>query len=237
MEWSRLVELVGRVRATSKKGEKVALIAELLRQTRGPETGLLALYLTGTLPQGRIGVGWKTLEPAMPSGPAVGEPLTLERVDEALSAVAAETGPGSAERRLRSLRALLESTDERGAAPARRAAARRGAPGGARRPRDRGDRAGLGPRPGGRASRGDVRAGPRGRWPARRSRRERPASAASRCACSRRWRRCWRARPATPRRRWSDSARRPSSTSWTARGCRSTGRATRCASSPGSCRT
>ena len=50
----------------------------------------------------------------MPSGPAVGVPLTLERVDEALSAVAAETGPGSAERRLRSLRALLESTDEAG---------------------------------------------------------------------------------------------------------------------------
>jgi DNA ligase-1 len=114
MEWSRLVELVGRVRATSKKSEKVALIADQLRQTRGPETGLLALYLTGTLPQGRIGVGWKTLEPAMPSGPVVGGPLTLERLDEAVSAVAADTGQGSTERRLRSLRALLESTDEAG---------------------------------------------------------------------------------------------------------------------------
>jgi DNA ligase-1 len=114
MEWARLVELVGRVRATPKKGEKVALIADLLRQTRGRETELLAFYLTGTLPQGRIGVGWKTLEPAMPSGPAVGAPLTLDRVDEALSSVAAETGPGSGERRLRSLRALLESTDEAG---------------------------------------------------------------------------------------------------------------------------
>jgi DNA ligase-1 len=114
MEWARLVELVGRVRATTKKGEKVALIAELLRQARGREPGLLALYLTGTLPQGRIGVGWKTLEPALPSGPAVGEPLTLARVDEALSAVAAETGAGSADRRLRRLRALLEATDDAG---------------------------------------------------------------------------------------------------------------------------
>jgi DNA ligase 1 len=114
MEWSRLVELVGRVRATSKKGEKVALIADVLRQTRGAETSLAALYLTGTLPQGRIGVGWKTLEPAMPSGPPVGEPLTLARVDDVLSAVAAETGAGSAERRLRSLRALLETTDDAG---------------------------------------------------------------------------------------------------------------------------
>jgi DNA ligase-1 len=114
MEWARLVELVGRVRATTKKSEKVALIAEALRQTRGRETELLALYLTGSLPQGRIGVGWRTLEPAMPSGPAVGEPLTLTRVDEALSAVAAETGPGSADRRLRVLRALLEAADEPG---------------------------------------------------------------------------------------------------------------------------
>jgi DNA ligase-1 len=114
MEWAALVELVGRVRATSKKGEKVALIADALRLSRGREAELLSLYLTGSLPQGRIGVGWRTLSPAMPSGPPIGDPLTLARVDEALSAVAAEAGPGSAERRLRVLRALLEATDETG---------------------------------------------------------------------------------------------------------------------------
>ena len=54
MEWARLVELVGRVRATSKRGEKVALIADFLRQTHGLETELAALYFTGTLRQGRI---------------------------------------------------------------------------------------------------------------------------------------------------------------------------------------
>jgi DNA ligase-1 len=115
MEWARLVELVGRVRATSRKGEKVALIADFLRQTRGLETGLAALYLTGTLRQGRIGVGWRTLEAAMPSGPAVVEPpLTLARVDESLAAVAAETGSGSADRRQRLLQGLLEGADEPG---------------------------------------------------------------------------------------------------------------------------
>ncbi|HYN04685.1 MAG TPA: ATP-dependent DNA ligase [Vicinamibacteria bacterium] len=111
MEWARLVELVGRVRATPRKGEKVALIADLLRQARGHETALLAHYLTGTLAQGRIGVGWRTLEPAMPSGAAMGEPLTLVRLDEGLDAVAAQRGPGSTDRRLRLLRALLEATD------------------------------------------------------------------------------------------------------------------------------
>ncbi len=114
MEWSRLVELVGRVRATSRKSEKVALIAALLRQTRGRESELLALYLTGTLPQGRIGLGWRTLQPAVPEGPARGEPLTLERLDTGLDLVAAEIGAGSAERRLRLLRALFEHTDPDG---------------------------------------------------------------------------------------------------------------------------
>ena len=114
MEWARLVELVGRVRATAKKGEKVALIADFLRQAKGREIEIAALYLTGSLPQGRIGVGWRTLAPTIPTGPAIGPPLTLARVDQALSAVAAEAGPGSAERRLRALRALLEAADEPG---------------------------------------------------------------------------------------------------------------------------
>jgi DNA ligase-1 len=114
MEWGRLVDLVGRVRATSKKGEKVALIADFLRQTRGLEAELAALYLTGSLRQGRIGVGWRTIEGAMAAGPAVGEPLTLARLDEVLGAVASETGAGSAERRSRLLHGLLESADEAG---------------------------------------------------------------------------------------------------------------------------
>ncbi|MGE5127447.1 MAG: ATP-dependent DNA ligase, partial [Betaproteobacteria bacterium] len=114
MDWARLVELVQRLRATAKKTEKVALIADLLRQARGRETELAGLYLTGALPQGRIGLGWRTLQPAMTSGAAVGGPLALLGVDEALERVAAEKGPGSAERRLRLLRGLFERTDEPG---------------------------------------------------------------------------------------------------------------------------
>ena len=61
-----LVECVGRVRATPRKLEKVALLADLLRQTRGREAELAAPYLTGTLPQGRIGIGWSTLQSGAP---------------------------------------------------------------------------------------------------------------------------------------------------------------------------
>jgi DNA ligase-1 len=107
MELARLVELVGRVRATPRKTEKVALIAEFLRQTRGHETGLAALYLAGALPQGRIGIGWRALQDAPGEGEAAGEPLALTDVDRAFAAVAADRGPGSAERRAGLLRALF----------------------------------------------------------------------------------------------------------------------------------
>ena len=94
----------------------MALIAGLLREARGREVELAALYLTGVLPQGRIGLGWRTLQPAVASGPAVGEPLTLSAVDGALAAVAAETGLGSAERRLGRLRALFGRAEDEGRA-------------------------------------------------------------------------------------------------------------------------
>ena len=114
MELARLVDLVGRVRATSRKTEKSALIGDFLRQTQGRETELAALYLTGALPQGRIGIGWRTLQAAMTDRPPVGEPPGLLELDESLAAIAAEEGPGSTERRLGALRALLDRTDGAG---------------------------------------------------------------------------------------------------------------------------
>jgi ATP-dependent DNA ligase I len=102
-----LVETVGRVRATPRKGEKVALIAELLRQTEGKETELATLYLTGTLPQGRIGVGWRTLKNAMSDGPPSGAPLMLLDLDQALTAIAADGGAGSSDRTTKALREIL----------------------------------------------------------------------------------------------------------------------------------
>ena len=104
---SGLVECVGRVRATPRKLEKVGLLADLLRQTRGRETELAALYLTGTLPQGRIGIGWSTLQAALGAGAGEGDPLTLLDVDRMCEAVAGEQGAGSAGRRMAALKALF----------------------------------------------------------------------------------------------------------------------------------
>jgi DNA ligase-1 len=110
---SVLTTLVDRLRATSKKLEKVALIADVLGQARGREAELLAMYLTGSLPQGRIGLGWSTIRAAGEDAPPTrGEPLALVDVDAAFAALAAERGAGSLDRRARLLRALFERASE-----------------------------------------------------------------------------------------------------------------------------
>ena len=73
--------------------------------------------------------------------------------------------------------------------------------------------------------------------PARRWRRVRRAWRASRCACSRRWRRCWPARPRTWGPHSNGSGQPPSSTSSTARGSSFTRPATKSACSRATSRT
>lgn len=109
MELGELVTLVAAVRATPKKTEKVLRLATGLRQVRGRELVLLASYLVGTIPQGRIGVGWKLIEAAMPQGPhSPGTPLTLADIDRTMSILAADQGSGSFDRRATELGRLFE---------------------------------------------------------------------------------------------------------------------------------
>jgi DNA ligase-1 len=114
MELDQLVRVVARVRGTPSKNEKVSLMADLLRQTIGQETELAALYLSGSLPQGRIGIGWRLIEEAGASGVKAQRPLPLAEVDQAFTAIAAEQGPGSYGRKVSILRGLLERTDDDG---------------------------------------------------------------------------------------------------------------------------
>ena len=115
MHLLKLVELVSRVRATTKKTEKTALLAEFLRQTHGRETELATLYLCGALAQGKIGIGGRLIEEAMTERPPSGEALTLTDVDHAFDVVVGHQGSGSTERKVGALRGLFERAraDER----------------------------------------------------------------------------------------------------------------------------
>lgn len=115
MQLARLVDAVCLVRATAKKTEKVRLLAELLCRTSDREAELAALYLSGSLPQGKVGIGWSVIEKAMANGPPVGEPLTLFDVDRTFQTLAGEQGTGSTDRKVGELSRLFSraTADER----------------------------------------------------------------------------------------------------------------------------
>ena len=111
MRLETVVAQVGRVRSTSKKTEKVALLAELLEQARGEDAELLALFLTGSLRQGRIGLGWRGIDSALQTIPTssepTGEPWSLAELDQAFDAIAGISGPGSNDRRQAALKSIF----------------------------------------------------------------------------------------------------------------------------------
>ncbi|NEA41542.1 ATP-dependent DNA ligase, partial [Streptomyces sp. SID11385] len=82
-----LVDVSGAVAATRSRSRKTELLAELFLAA-GPEDAPLAIaYLSGRVPQGRIGVGWSTLRDA--PAPAAEPSLSLHDVDAALDGLAA----------------------------------------------------------------------------------------------------------------------------------------------------
>lgn len=69
MRLAQLVDAVMQIRRTAKKSEKVRLLGGTLHSARGREIELAAFYLSGSLPQGKIGLGWSLIHKAV----AVGE--------------------------------------------------------------------------------------------------------------------------------------------------------------------
>ena len=83
------------VAATRARTQKVARLATLLRGLSDRELCLAVHYLTGSAPQGKIGVGFALVSRAAESAPAAAPSLTLAEVDAALTAMAEARGPGS----------------------------------------------------------------------------------------------------------------------------------------------
>ncbi len=91
--------------ATSKRKEKTALVAALLREAHLDEVPVVIGLLTGALRQGRIGVGWANL--ANVPTPAETSTLTVGDIDAATDGLAALEGPGSQLRRAEALADLF----------------------------------------------------------------------------------------------------------------------------------
>ena len=85
----------GAVARTTKRTEKVAVLAELLRGAAPDEIEALVGMLLGWPRQGKVGVGWSTLA-AVDMAPGTGQdPVGVHDVDRAFEAVVAATGAGS----------------------------------------------------------------------------------------------------------------------------------------------
>ena len=93
MRFAELAAVSEQLAATSKRGEKSALIAALLRRLAPDEIEIAVAFLTGSARQGRIGVGWRTLQAAR-TEPAVEPTLEIDEVDAAIDQLAGMSGPG-----------------------------------------------------------------------------------------------------------------------------------------------
>ncbi|OZM73636.1 ATP-dependent DNA ligase [Amycolatopsis antarctica] len=99
------------VAATRSRKTKIGVLAGIMRAAPEHELPDAVAFLTGQLPQGRIGTGWRTL--ADLDAPVAASPeLTLGEVHAALDEVAAATGSGSAGRRREALLGLFGRATE-----------------------------------------------------------------------------------------------------------------------------
>jgi len=101
-----------RVAETARRLEKTAILAGLLARLSPAEVPVALAYLTGVLPQGRIGIGYALIGSSRPERPAPHPTLSLLEVHEAFDRIASVAGPGSAAARAAILRDLLARATE-----------------------------------------------------------------------------------------------------------------------------
>ncbi len=106
MQYALIVDTSRRVAATSKRSEKVAMIADVLRRTTPDEAPTVIGLLTGEFRQGRIGIGWSALRD-LKVAPAEEPSVTVAEIDAVVDALAATTGSGSQRERDGLLAGLL----------------------------------------------------------------------------------------------------------------------------------
>ncbi len=103
-----LVETSRRAAETTRRLEKTELLASCLRRAGPDDVPICVAYLSGEIPQGRIGIGPATLKAAWPETSASSPSLTLTVTDGYFQRVVDAAGPGSTKIRARLVRDLLQ---------------------------------------------------------------------------------------------------------------------------------
>jgi DNA ligase-1 len=112
MQLQEIASVSLRVAEASRRLVKVEILADLLARLSPAEVPVALGYLTGVLPQGRVGIGHALITAARPGRPATDPALGLLEVHGAFDRIAAAAGPGSAAAKAVLLRQLLERATE-----------------------------------------------------------------------------------------------------------------------------
>jgi DNA ligase 1 len=110
-----LAELVGasaRVGATAARKSKVRELALLLGALAPEEIDIGVHYLSGDIPQGKIGIGYSAVRTAASAPAAESGTLSLAALDRSLTQLAAIQGAGSAAQRAAALKELFSLATE-----------------------------------------------------------------------------------------------------------------------------
>jgi DNA ligase-1 len=108
MKLADLVDTSRRVTEASGRLEKIGLLASLLASVPPGEIEIAVAFLSGSIRQQKLGVGYAALQAAMPERAADAPTLELAEVDTAFDRIAGvAAGKGSTGERQRILRELL----------------------------------------------------------------------------------------------------------------------------------
>src|SRR5512134_3561048 len=107
MRFEELVDASRAVAEASARLRKIEHLATLLKRLPADEIEIAVAFLSGSLRQGRIGVGWSLVGTLRETPAADVATLDLVDVDEAFARAAAATGAGSTAARAEILRDLF----------------------------------------------------------------------------------------------------------------------------------
>ena len=107
MHLSEVVTASSVVASTSSRGKKIELLADVLRRLALNEIAIAIGFFTGWPRQGKLGIGWATLDAARPPNAAEEATLTLAEVDQTFTALKSVKGSNSAAQRRRLLGDLM----------------------------------------------------------------------------------------------------------------------------------
>jgi DNA ligase-1 len=107
LKLAELVETSRRVAQTGARREKIRLLATLLGATPADEVETATAWVSGSVRQQKLGLGWASIQAAMPGIAAEAPTVHLAEADAVLDRIAAASGKGSGELRRRLLGDLL----------------------------------------------------------------------------------------------------------------------------------